>query len=363
MKKQLLLILVLILAFSLYAQDERKLLLHWSFDDGTATDLSDNGHDGELHNVQSADSTPLSEGKSMYFNGTDSSYIINESVIENLNGLQAFTVSIWVKSDTVNIDQGFIICDFPKNRDQYLAMRYDKSGYIAEGTNVIKVGISLTEDDLGDTIEFNMETLSELQTTDWQHLVFCWEAGDSILTLFIDGEDGVLDLTSTVVKSAPSIGSPPTVLPADPYLSAMTELYVGKAGKDIETSWKGYIDEVLFYNFKVTDDEAEGLYNGEFPELDDGDAIKEAETTYSNIKVLPNPLKTSTQIEFSTGSYANVSIEIYDFCGKSIEVLTNKIYHPGTHSLNWTPTHISSGIYFGRVKINDKVETVKIVIY
>jgi hypothetical protein len=362
MKKQLLIILVLILAFSLHAQDERKLLLHWSFDDGTATDLSGNGHDGELHNVQSVDDIPLSEGKSMYFNGADSSYIINESVIDNLNGLEAFTVSMWVKSDTVGTDRGFIICDFPKNRDQYLTMRYDMSGYISQGTHVIKVGISLTEDGLGDTIEFNIETLSELQTTDWQHLVFCWEAGDETLTLFIDGGDGFLDPTSLIVKSAPSLGSIETVLPADPYLAAMTELYIGKGGKDKETSWKGYIDEVLIYNFKATSDEAEGLYDGVLIELDESSAIEEAGTTYSNIKVLPNPLKTSTQIEFSTASYANVSIEICDFYGKSLEVLTNKIYQPGIHSLNWTPTHISPGIYFGRVIINDKVETVKIVI-
>jgi len=361
MKKLLLFIPILFYAFLLQAQDEKKLLLHWSFDDGTATDLSDNGHNGELHNVQSESVTPLSAGKSMYFDGTDSSYIINESVIENLNGLKAFTVSMWVKSDTTNIDQGFLICDFPKNRDQYLTMRYDKAGYIALGTNVIKVGISLTEDGLGDTIEFNMETLSEVQTTDWQHLVFCWENGDTELNLFIDGDDGILDPTSLIVKSAPSLGSTETVLPADPYLSAMTELYIGKGGKDIETSWKGYIDEVIFLNFKVTDDEAKSLYDGVIPMLESGNNTAVSPVN-PGIEITPNPMETSARIDFSTNNQDRVTIEIYDVCGNSLQVLTNKFYQPGIHSINWSPSNINSGVYFVRIKANSTVETVKLVV-
>lgn len=360
MKKLFFIIPVFFCAFLLQAQDEKELLLHWSFDDGTATDLSDNGHDGELYNVLSEDISPLSEGKSMYFDGTDSSYIYNKSVIEYLNGLKAFSVSVWVKSDTLETDQGFLICDFPKNRDQYLAIRYDKGGYIAGGTNVIKVGLSLTADGLEDTLEYNMETISDLQTTEWQHILLCWESGDEELTLYIDGEGDLLDPNSLVVKS--NMKATDTLLPPDPYLTDMTELYLGKGGKDKESSWKGSIDELVILNFKVTEDEAVGLYNGELPNLEDPSVLRGKKTINSNIRVLPNPLQTSTQIGFSTDKQARITIEIYDACGKFVQIISDKIYEPGAHSINWSPPNTHPGVYFGRMKVNNSVETFKLVV-
>jgi hypothetical protein len=223
------------------------------------------------------------------------------------------------------------------------------------------VGISLTQDGLLDTIEFNMETISDLQTTEWQHLVLCWEAGDEELTFYVDGDDAVLDPASLVVKSAPSLGSPDTVLPPDPYLAAMTELYVGKGGKDKVACWKGYIDEVVILNFKVTSEEVGDLYFGELPVLEEASSIKETET-YATIKVLPNPMKTSARIEFGTPTEARVSVEIFNVCGSSVEILTDNIYQPGIHSINWSPTNISPGVYVGRMKANNSVETFKIVV-
>jgi hypothetical protein len=357
MKKLLLLIPVLFLALIMKAQDE-ELLLYWSFDDGTATDLSGNNHNGELNNVAAQDVTPLSDGKSMYFDGTEGSYILNYSIIDYLTGLKAFTVSMWIKSDEVATDRGFIICHEPDNADRYLTMRYDKAGYTGGGTNVIKAGISVSDDGLADTIEFNQETISEKQTTEWQHLAFCWESGEEALTLFIDGYDNLMDEKSIDIVSA--VQAPNPQLPADPYLYGMTNMYVGKGGKDVASSWLGYVDEVVILNYKVTSEEVGNLMNGDVPYLNT--ALKEAGSVLSGISIIPNPFKTSTRIEFCTSSHSRVSLAIYDVCGKFIQELTDEFYQQGNHSINWVPSTISPGVYIGRMKVKNTYETFKLVV-
>lgn len=358
MKTLFLFIPVLFFALLLQAQDENKVLLYWSFNDGTATDSSGNGHDGELFNVSAQDETPMPDGKSMYFDGTDSSYIINNSIIEQLTGLKEFTVSMWIKSEVVNTDRGVLICKESDNGDRYLTIRYDKAGYIGGGTNIIKVGISLTEDGLGDTIEFNQETISEMQTTEWQHLAFSWVSGDEALTLYIDGYKDIMDENSIAIVSA--MQNPDPKLPADPYLTEMTNMYIGKGGKDIDSSWLGYIDEVVILNYAVTSEEVGKLMNGEIPLLNT--AVKEVGSAISGISIIPNPFTTSARIEFSTGSHSRVSIEIYDVCGKFVQELTNEFYQPGIHSITWSPSSISPGVYFGRMKVNNTLETFKLVV-
>jgi len=359
MKKLLLLIPVLFYAFLLQAQDEKKLLLYWSFDDGEATDLSDNGHDGDIYFAVSESETPLNSGKSMHFDATDC-YILNETVVEELNGNKAFSVSIWVKSDEIDSDRGFFICNDPQNKDRDLTIRYDKAGYIGGGTNVIKAGISVTNDNLGDTVEFSQETISGVQSTMWTHVVFCWQDGDTLLTLYLNGEKA-FDTGSRFLSSA----IPDHFildLPDSVHLTRMTKLLVGKGPKDAESSWLGYIDEVVILNYKVTKEEVDALHNGEVPLLGDGTAVNKVSPVNPDIKITPNPMKTSTRIEFSTNSQARVTIEIYNVCGETVQILTNKIYQPGIHSINWSPSNINSGVYFGKMKVNNKVETFKLIV-
>ena len=357
MKKLVLFIPVLFYAFSLQAQYEKELLLYWSFDDGNATDLSGNGHDGEVYIAESMSETPLSDGQSMYFNGSDC-YIVNETFMEGLNNHTAFTVSMWVKSEEIDSDRGFLICNDPINKDRDLTIRYDKAGYMGGGTNVIKAGISVTRRNLGDTVEFSQETISDVQSTEWTHVVFCWQAGDSLLTLYLDGIEA-FDTTSRYLGSSlPDVFI--TDLPDSLYLTRLSKLLVGKGPKDAESSWLGYIDEVVVLNYKVPIEEVADLFNGDVPLLT---AVDKVSPVNSNIKITPNPMKTSTRIEFSTNSQARVTIEIYNVCGKSVQVLTNKIYQPGIHSINWSPSNINSGVYFGKMKTNNStVETFRLIV-
>ena len=358
MKKLLLLIPVLLYAFLLQAQEEKKLLLYWSFDDGSATDLSGNGHDGDIEYAVSDNDTPLGSGKSMYFDASDC-YIINETVIEELNGHKAFTASLWVKSDEIDSDRGFFICNDPENKDRDLTIRYDKAGYMGGGTNVIKAAISVTRDNLEDTVEFSQETISGVQSLEWTHIVFCWQARDTLLTLYLDGVQ-VLDTNSLYYGSAipdHQITESHSLY----FLTRITKLLVGKGPKDAESSWLGYVDEVVILNYKVTPEEVSTLNDGEIPVLETGYNTAVSPVN-SYIEITPNPVKTSTRIEFNTNSQAVVTIEIYNVYGKSVQILTNKLYQPGIHSINWSPSNINSGVYFGRMKANNTVETFKLVV-
>jgi hypothetical protein len=65
----------------------------------------------------------------------------------------------------------------------------------------------------------------------------------------------------------------------------------------------------------------------------------------------PNPFNPSTTIRYGLNSESSVSIEVFNTLGELVDVLTEEVKVPGTHSINWNPgAEISSGIYFYKMK-------------
>ena len=143
-----------------------------------------------------------------------------------LNGLTAITVSLWVKSDAINTDDGFVVSEAGID-DDYIQCRYDSAGASGGGDDVIKIGFHIS----GTKRQY--ESASNVQVTVWQHLVFGWESGSAIF-LYIDG---AID-TPTYTAGAQS-GS----------LTNITSLLIGRGGKNTATggSWNGLIDDVRIY--------------------------------------------------------------------------------------------------------------------
>jgi hypothetical protein len=64
----------------------------------------------------------------------------------------------------------------------------------------------------------------------------------------------------------------------------------------------------------------------------------------------PNPFNPNTTINFMIPKAGNVKVTIYDALGKEIEVLVNKDYAAGKHSISWNAARYSSGVYFYRME-------------
>ncbi len=145
-----------------------------------------------------------------------------------LNGLTAFSLGFWVKSDVVGTDRGFFIGTAPSGSDDGLTIRYDDAGANGGGNDVIKAGITTT------TGTTQVESSTNIQTTDWQHIVLTWTSG-SALSLYVNGQ---LD---TPTSAGATVGGA---------ISTLDRAILGRGGKDTAAGagWLGLIDEFSVFD-------------------------------------------------------------------------------------------------------------------
>jgi hypothetical protein len=242
-----LIIFMIVVYFSSIASAalQEGLIGYWSLDEGqgdVAMDASGNGHDlARSGPAEWASATEARTGNSAYKNLSGNRGLFNKDT-QVLNGLTSFSVSVWVKSERINTDRGFLNFRTP-NVDDHYGFRYDKAGHFGGESNVIKAGVNTT----GGTHQ--IESSGNVQTTDWQHLVFTWRSGEPI-KLYIDG---VVDTLSNV--SAPVSGS----------ITGTSKIRIG-AGPNgngtVGKGWRGYIDDIRIYNRPLTQTEITTLASG-----------------------------------------------------------------------------------------------------
>jgi len=142
-------------------------------------DSSGNGHDGVMGADIAWEPTLGQTGGALDCDGANDE-LIDVSAGDYLNGLSAITVSIWVKSDVVNQDRGILFSSSSTGSDSELGIRYDQTGTNSGNPGVITASLHATS---GST---HIESTSNVQTTNWQHVAIVWESGSS-LKLYING--------------------------------------------------------------------------------------------------------------------------------------------------------------------------------
>ena len=78
----------------------------------------------------------------------------------------------------------------------------------------------------------------------------------------------------------------------------------------------------------------------------------------------PNPFNPSTSIRFDIPKNTNekVQLHIFDINGRLVENLLSKRLQVGSHTVRWTPSNKSSGIYFLKMKTEDYQKTYKMIL-
>lgn len=79
------------------------------------------------------------------------------------------------------------------------------------------------------------------------------------------------------------------------------------------------------------------------------------ESPYFNFTFLlnqnyPNPFNPSTKITYEISQREMVSLKVYDMLGKEVDVLVDELQSPGKYELYFDGKHMSSGVYFYRLK-------------
>ncbi len=86
--------------------------------------------------------------------------------------------------------------------------------------------------------------------------------------------------------------------------------------------------------------------------------------SYSLNQNYPNPFNPSTNIVYSIPERGNVSIKLYDVLGNEIADLLNEEKEAGEYSLQFNTQNyeLSSGVYFYTMRVNDFVQTRKLIL-
>lgn len=106
----------------------------------------------------------------------------------------------------------------------------------------------------------------------------------------------------------------------------------------------------------------------------EGEAIK-SRTVHVNIKRYqlslqqnyPNPFNPATSISFTLPERMKIDLSIYDINGKRIKTLSRGVFNSGHSEINWNGTneagvHVSSGVYFAKLKAGNRVLSKKMVL-
>jgi len=208
--------------------DVHSPLVHWTLDG--------NGEDSIGNNDLTIEGGSFDNGKYGLALSLDGSgaHAVDDNGADYLNGLEAVTVAVWIKSNQVNTDKGFFTCIDPDGKDKALNIRYDVAGGSGGGVNVIKTGVKTISGGVA------LESSNDVQTEDWQHVAIVWSRGEQI-TLYING-----------VEDKPTFNDDAL----DEEVTGLTKVILGKGAKAIETNgWDGLIDDVYIYAEALSADE------------------------------------------------------------------------------------------------------------
>ncbi len=173
-----------------------------------------------------------------YLDFTPGDLLENTAIRDSINGLNAFSIFVVVKSNVTNTDNGIFYWKYPPDgQDDGICMRYDANGWHTTHNNMIKAGLQ------GDQGVNQVETTSNTQTTQKQTITITWKSGGKLYS-YLDGEAND--------SSDATVAGP---------LNGIEEILIGKGAKDGGTNsgWNGRIGTVIFYNSQFSKDTIEDI--------------------------------------------------------------------------------------------------------
>jgi hypothetical protein len=76
----------------------------------------------------------------------------------------------------------------------------------------------------------------------------------------------------------------------------------------------------------------------------------------------PNPFNPKTMIGFQLPVMSEVSLKVYDILGREVATLMNEVKSPGTYTVKWDASQLSSGIYLYRLQAGKFVSVKRMIL-
>jgi len=215
-------------------------ILHWSLDEGTGTnvaDISGTGRNGFLSGGPAWITNGVINGALQFFGTND---CVRQAAGSNtLNGLNAFTLSLWLKPADI-ADRGFLTADDADTNATFgLATRISAS--CGNETNVVEATFATS----GGVVH-RASASNALTPGQWQHLALTWTNGEEPKLYF----NGQLDQPSSGFVAAFGV------------LTNCPQFILGKGALDTPASWSGAMDDVRVFNVALNADEILALADG-----------------------------------------------------------------------------------------------------
>jgi hypothetical protein len=89
---------------------------------------------------------------------------------------------------------------------------------------------------------------------------------------------------------------------------------------------------------------------------------KDVPLGYALAQNYPNPFNPATTIDFALGKASNVKLTIYNLLGQKVATLIDAPLGAGPHSVRFTATNLSTGVYFYRLEAGSFKENKKMLL-
>lgn len=269
-------------------------LLHWTFDEGAGTnvyDISGESNNGVLVGTPTWTSNGLIGG-ALNFDGGDD-YVRQAASKSFLNGPRAFTLSLWIKTGTTNVDGGFFAGADDTYTNQTLSMVARQTASCGTNSNVIEVTVPTTRG-----VVHHISASDSIQPLEWENITLIW-SNTVAPSLYINGQ---LDQPQAGMVEVAGL------------LTNCPEFIVGNGWTDSPGSWNGSVDDVRLFGRALSANEVLALYgwavSNHAPEVDAGSNVIvqfDVPATLTGTETddgLPNPpgFVTTTWSDFGTNT-------------------------------------------------------------
>ena len=101
-------------------------------------------------------------------------------------------------------------------------------------------------------------------------------------------------------------------------------------------------------------------YTGETCDGEGVEGLVTEPSTFHLVQNYPNPFNPSTTIDYSVAAPSEVTLSVYNINGQLVDVIHDGFMQAGYHTAPWTPSDLSSGIYFVELRAGVDRDVMKV---
>jgi hypothetical protein len=297
---------------------------------GNANDESGLGNHGSVHGVMLVADRFGNANSAYYFDGVDDHIRVPSHA--SLNFRDEISISFWMK-----IGQFYSREAYPISHGNW-ENRWKIS--ITPGDQTVRWTIK-TDDGIKD-----LDSQTQLVTDTFYNITVLYDG--SVVEIYIDGELDVFSSWSGLILPTTIDLTIGQVLPNNP-----------------NYNFKGVLDDIRIYNYALSVEEIQNIYNESASIKDPRDYLTESQI----LQTYPNPFYKSIVIDYFLTDKGSTltTLKVYNVLGKLIKTLVNKEERAGRYNISWegkdsSERDLPNGIYFLLLERGESKDRKKIIL-